>query len=124
MPYTKETTDTDILRRLLKGATRTDSGCLERPHAGQQKTHMRNRWYTQICVHKDGRPQTRLAHREAYRLQVGPLLEGLVVMHACDNPRCIEPSHLSLGTQTLNMADMWAKRRIRKSANQSPSLPL
>lgn len=53
------------------------------------------------------------AHRIAYRIAKGPIPDGMVVMHSCDNPRCVNPAHLSLGTQRENMADMFAKGRKR-----------
>lgn len=53
------------------------------------------------------------AHRAAYAEANGVDVATLVgvVMHSCDNPRCIEPSHLSLGTYAANTADMLAKGR-------------
>lgn len=38
-------------------------------------------------------------------------IEGLIVRHTCDNPRCINPQHLELGTQHDNVQDMIARRR-------------
>ena len=50
-------------------------------------------------------------HRLAWIEVNGPIPEGMLVMHACDNRRCINVEHLLLGTQGDNMRDMAAKRR-------------
>lgn len=42
------------------------------------------------------------AHRAAYECFVGPIPDGLSVLHSCDNPPCILPWHLHLGTQADN----------------------
>ena len=52
------------------------------------------------------------AHREAYRLHYGDEIpEGMLIMHSCDNPACVNPLHLSIGTHKDNKADSCQKGR-------------
>ena len=51
-------------------------------------------------------------HRYHYEKINGPIPDGLYVMHACDNPSCINPDHLSVGTPADNVLDAINKGRV------------
>lgn len=52
-----------------------------------------------------GNGKTALAHRVAYELENGPIPDGLLVRHRCDNQLCCNPEHLELGTVADNNRD-------------------
>lgn len=56
------------------------------------------------------------AHRQAWELERGPIPKGKDVLHKCDNPPCVKPDHLFIGTQLDNMRDMDRKDRRRWKA--------
>jgi hypothetical protein len=57
--------------------------------------------------------RARGAHVVAYELWFEPVPPGKVVMHSCDNPLCLAPRHLTVGTHAQNMADKCNKGRAR-----------
>jgi len=101
-PHYKTPDDAFMARSSMR-----DSGCIE---------------WTGSCDRK-GYGQLRIggrlvkAHRFAVSRLIGPIPSGMVVMHTCDNPKCVNVGHLRVGTQTENVHDMDAKgRRINNQA--------
>lgn len=58
-----------------------------------------------------GRTQT--AQRVSWQLTNGPIPVGMCALHKCDNPPCVNPNHLFLGSKTDNAADRQSKGRTR-----------
>ena len=56
---------------------------------------------------------SRGAHRVAWEVAHGPIPAGMLVLHNCDNPRCCNPAHLTLGTHAENMRQKAERRRGR-----------
>ena len=65
-----------------------------------------------------------LAHRASYQEYVGDIPDGMLVCHKCDNPPCIRPDHLFLGTNRDNTIDALAKGRRRGYSRQKLTLPV
>lgn len=63
-------------------------------------------------VHRSGKqPEFLTSHRFSYEAFFGAVPEGFNVLHRCDNPSCVNPDHLWVGTQIDNLADMHRKGR-------------
>ena len=59
------------------------------------------------------------AHRFSYAHHTGPIPKGMLVCHSCDNPKCVNPTHLFLGTNADNTADSVSKHRQAKGIDVS-----
>lgn len=69
--------------------------------------------------------KNRKAHRVSWEFRNGPIPANLCVMHRCDNPRCVNPDHLMLGTVAENNADRDRKGRAARTDGEfSPSAKL
>lgn len=93
----------DTIHRFLNKVIDTGSGC----------------W---IWANKDGKPikttgnfrfngSIQLAYRASYQIYIGDIPAKMCVCHSCDNPSCVNPFHLWLGTQSENLQDMLRKGR-------------
>ncbi|WP_123351021.1 HNH endonuclease [Pseudomonas brassicacearum] len=66
--------------------------------------------------------KNRATHRVSFELNVGPIPSGLELLHSCDTPACIEPSHLSPGTHAQNMQDMVDRKRCNRVSGEQHHL--
>jgi hypothetical protein len=69
----------------------------------------------------DGKRTSSRASRVAWELANGPIPDGLLVCHKCDNPACVNVEHLFLGTHKDNMEDMVRKGRWNVGGKQRGS---
>lgn len=101
--------DADYLAKLLDGVEIRDNGCWVATKRYEYKFKVDNGTpgYRAFCY----RGKAIKAHRLSWILHRGPIRRGLVIMHKCDNPPCINPDHLRQVTRATNNRDMAAKGR-------------
>lgn len=86
-----------LINRVVFGMTTCWHFCGPRTKFGYGRITVRNRMT--------------MVHRLSYEAFVGPIPDGMFVLHRCDNRACINPEHLWIGTQGDNMRDCHAKGR-------------
>jgi hypothetical protein len=99
--------------RFEKKVIKSDGGCWE--WIGAKKPTGYGNFYLYGKYHN--------AHRASYMLHIGDIPDGLLVLHKCDNPKCVSPHHLFLGTPKDNMDDMQKKGRARGAPAGSEFTP-
>jgi hypothetical protein len=100
---------TELTTRFWSKVLKTD-GCW----LWQAGTNEHGYGLIQVGKRSANNPVPSKAHRVAWELTYGPIPEGENVLHNCpggDNPACVNPAHLFLGSQKDNVRDMWAKGR-------------
>lgn len=96
-----------IRERILQRSKKISSGCIV-------WTGTKSHGYGVLNLYL-GKNKNYLAHRLAYELANGPILDKSFVLHSCDNPQCVNPKHLFLGSQKDNMLDKQCKHRAAKA---------
>lgn len=91
--------------RLIASHFKDVDGCWNWPMSKQPSG------YGQIRTSTTPKVTVSTAHRMAYTLFVGPIPDGLAIMHMCDNRACFNPAHLKPGTLCENNIDMMQKGR-------------
>lgn len=106
---TKEEIETIKNKLLARVYISKETGCWEwlgaRTHGG----------YGMLVLRNIPNARTRYVHRLSYIVHIGLFNETLDVCHKCDNPPCINPHHLWLGTHAQNMKDSSQKGRRTRS---------
>ena len=102
-----------VSRRIESKIRKTETGCWEWIGGRHPKG------YGCAYSHKAGRAIP--AHRLSYETYVGVIPAGMMVRHKCDNPPCVNPDHLEVGTAKQNTQDAISRGRMHRGERSGPS---
>lgn len=92
------------MERFWKFIKKTKNGCWN--YAGNKNNGYGSFWHNGRNIG---------AHRFSWQLHYGEIPKGLMVCHHCDNPSCVRPDHLFIGTSKDNMLDASRKGRVLRN---------
>ncbi|RPI85131.1 MAG: hypothetical protein EHM34_00045 [Nitrosopumilales archaeon] len=101
----RENYDQDMKNKLLSRIDIKDNGCWEWKGAKHRQGYGNIGYKRKVC----------LAHRISWKLFRGDLRDDILVLHKCDNPPCINPDHLFLGSDRDNVLDSISKGRFYRA---------
>ncbi len=104
---------TPIIDRLMSKVITSPDGCWE--WQGARRGSM---GYSTLGNEPGKLPRNIYGHIVSYEFHKGLIPSGMVVQHSCDNPVCVNPDHLSLGTYQSNKDDCVEKMRHNKGVKQ------
>lgn len=108
-----------LLERFWLKVNKSDDGCWEWNAVKNVKGYGQ---FSDRNYYAGGK--TRGAHRWSWEFTYGDIPDGLFVCHRCDNPGCVRPDHLFLGTNSDNQRDSVAKGRAQRRGEQARHVKL
>lgn len=106
-------TDADYVEYIKSRCSTNERGCWI--HSGRQSLSKGMKPGSPGYIQVGFRGARKAVHRLMYTLHVGPIPDGMVVAHRCDNPPCCNPAHLFACTESENIYDAVRKKRQRQA---------
>ena len=128
-----------VLRNNLVSGSTQGCGCVKWPKGEEYTNKLKKRFYNKYqenggCWIWTGslnvwgygvirvNRKNMLAHRISWIIHEGDIPEDLLICHTCDNPACVNPKHLWLGSNKDNMTDMYLKNRSNQPKGEKHAL--
>jgi len=99
--------DDKTYQRFMSKVSKDQCGCWIWTGSIRTASRANNLVYGSICLNG----KVKLAHRASWEIHNGTIPDGKIICHSCDNPKCVNPEHLWVGTQKDNIQDAWRKGR-------------